>query len=492
MEAAVPGRARAYVVCVALGAVLCLRPLPSVRAPWWALVLLAALYAGGERILRGRIAGTFHPLLLTAAFLLPPPAAALVALPGALLSRAGRPVLLRRVWRAAQLTLAVWTAARVHGALGGRAAVAGADFPSVLVPAGAAVLVFCLVLTALDGGILVLAERVSPRRAWRGLFPRSLAPAAVHGLAGLMMAVLWRSPYGPVAALLVLLPMCVSWWVFAQYHRERAAHQATIRALVQAVDIKDGYTRGHSERVGQASMMIARELGMDDERVEVLRFAGILHDVGKLGVPTRLLRKDGPLTPEERRVIELHPEYGHEIVRGIGFLGEARSAILHHHERLDGSGYPYGLVGGQIPEFARVVAVADAFDAMTSTRSYRRARPVPAALEELERCAGAQFDPLMVTALTRALDRSGWHPAVTAEETRASAPLPPPCETPVSPSEAPTSSAASEAPPSSAASPPAPAASPPSSAPSAPSAASSPSAPAPRPPSVSGGPGVAR
>ncbi len=82
----------------------------------------------------------------------------------------------------------------------------------------------------------------------------------------------------------------------------------------------------------------------------MLRFAGILHDVGKLGVPTRLLRKDGPLTPEERRVIELHPEYGHEITRGISFLGEARSAILHHHERIDGSGYPYGLVGSQIPE----------------------------------------------------------------------------------------------------------------------------------------------
>jgi putative nucleotidyltransferase with HDIG domain len=210
--------------------------------------------------------------------------------------------------------------------------------------------------------------------------------------------------------------MCVSWWAFAQYHRERAAHQATIRALVQAVEIKDGYTRGHGERVGQASMMIARELGMDDERVEVLRFAGILHDVGKLGVPTRLLRKDGPLTPEERRIIELHPEYGHEMVRGISFLGEARAAVLHHHERMDGSGYPYGLVGDRIPESARVVAVADAFDAMTSTRSYRRARPVEAAVAELERCAGAQFDPRMVEALVRALGRHGWHPVVTADE----------------------------------------------------------------------------
>ncbi|MFJ9901554.1 HD-GYP domain-containing protein [Streptomyces sp. NPDC101152] len=418
---AVPARARAYVTGLAIAALCCLFPLPSTGAPWWAVVLLALVYAGCEQAAaRRRFGGTFYPVLLAAAFLLPPPAAALVPVPGALLSPVEHhPHVLRRVWRAARLVLAVWAAGSVHWALGGRDAVAMSDFPYALVPASAALLAFCLALAALDGGLLALVERIPVRRAWHGLFVRSLAPVAVHGLAGLMMAVLWRSPYGPVAALLVLLPMCVSWWVFAQYHREQAAHQATIRALVQAVDIKDEYTRGHSERVGQASMMIARELGMDDARVEVLRFAGILHDVGKLGVPTRLLRKDGPLTPEERRVIELHPEYGHEMVRGIGFLGEARAAVLHHHERLDGSGYPYGLRGGQIPESARVVAVADAFDAMTSTRSYRRARPVPAALEELERCAGTQFDPRMVAALARALAREGWHPAVTADEDRA-------------------------------------------------------------------------
>ncbi|MCT9009657.1 HD-GYP domain-containing protein [Streptomyces rhizosphaerihabitans] len=427
----VPAWARAYMACVVLLAVACLAPLPHLRVSWGIVALLAVLYAGCERVTlpprpRGAGApggettqqgmGTFLPVLLAGAFLLPPAAAALVALPGALLARVEqRPRGPRRIWRAAQLAVAVWAASRIYGALGGRDALVTPDFPYALVPAGAAVLTFCAVLTVLDGGILVLAERAPVRGAWRGLFARSLAPVAVHGLAGLMMAVLWRSPYGPVAALLVLLPMYVSCWVFAQYHRERAAHQATIRALVQAVDIKDGYTRGHSERVGRASVLIARELGMRDERVEVLRFAGILHDVGKLGVPTRLLRKDGPLTPEERRIIELHPEYGHEMVRGIGFLGEARSAILHHHERLDGSGYPYGLTGSQIPEFARVVAVADAFDAMTSTRSYRRARPVPAALEELARCAGKQFDPRMVGALVRALDRHGWHPAVTAD-----------------------------------------------------------------------------
>ncbi|KOU35770.1 metal-dependent phosphohydrolase [Streptomyces sp. WM6378] len=428
----IPAGARIAVLGAVVGAVACALPVLRPGVPWAAVALLAGLYALCEwpprcPVLAGRVSvpiasGSFFPVLLAAAFLLPPAAAALVAVPGALIAYVEEePRQVRRIWRAAQLAIAASAAAGVHVLFGGREALGGRgagapDFPYALLPAGATALVFCLVLTALDGLILATAERRPPRTAWRGLLLRSLAPHCVHGLAGLMMAVLWRSRFGPPAALFVLLPMYISCWVFAQYQRERAAHQATIRALVQAVDIKDRYTRGHSERVGRASEMIARELGMEEGRLEVIRFAGILHDVGKLGVPTRVLRKDGPLTPEERAVIELHPEYGHEMVRGIGFLGEARAAILHHHERLDGSGYPYGLAGGQIPEAARVVAVADAFDAMTSTRSYRRARPVAAAVTELERCAGAQFDPRMVGGLVRALSRYGWHVEVTADE----------------------------------------------------------------------------
>lgn len=431
-----PGAARVHILCAAVCAVLCAVPAlsPGAGTPWGTLGLLAALCTACElpgrfRFFRRAVpagAGSFFPVLLAAAFLLPPSAAVLVAVPGALAGRVDRPpVAARRIWRAAQLALTVGAASWTYALLGGPATLGGAsggtvpDLPYALVPACATALVFSLVLAATDGGILVTAERVAVRHAWRGLPARSVGPHLVHALAGLMMAVLWRSSYGPLSALVVLLPMYISCWVFAQYHRRQAAHRATIRALVQAVDIKDGYTRGHSERVGRASELIARELGMEESRMEALRFAGILHDVGKLGVPTRVLRKDGPLTPEERRVIELHPEYGHEIVRGIGFLDEARAAILHHHERLDGSGYPYGLAGDRIPEFARVVAVADAFDAMTSTRSYRRGRPVPAAVEELRRCAGSQFDPRMVRALARALDRHGWSAAagtVTSDE----------------------------------------------------------------------------
>ncbi|GHC61052.1 HD-GYP domain-containing protein [Streptomyces cinnamoneus] len=425
---ALPAAARVYITCAVLAAAVC--AVPAVReapaVPWGTVVLLAGVGAACERLPRCPLT---VPVLLAGAFLLPPGAAALVAAAGGLAGRPGRePAGVRRLWHAAQSSLAAGAASYVYG-LGAPRVLEGPAFPRAVLPALAAALVLALVAAALDGGVLVTAEGRSPRTAWRRPLPEVLLPPLSHGPTALLTAVLWHGPYGRAAALLVLLPMAVTAWVLDRCRRERAAHQATVRALVQAVDLKDHYTRGHSERVGRASVLIARELGISGDRLEALRFAGTLHDVGKLGVPTRVLRKDGPLTPEERRAIELHPEYGHEMVRGIGFLDEARAAILHHHERLDGSGYPYGLAGRQIPESARVVAVADAFDAMTSTRSYSRARPVPVALAELQRCSGSQFDPRMVAALSRALDRHGWRPAEGAAEL---SPLRPPGRTPAS------------------------------------------------------------
>jgi HD-GYP domain-containing protein (c-di-GMP phosphodiesterase class II) len=154
--------------------------------------------------------------------------------------------------------------------------------------------------------------------------------------------------------------------------------------------------------------MIAREIGMRSDRVEAIRYAGMLHDVGKLGVPTKVLQKTGKLTEEEYAAIQLHPMRGLDIVREIGFLDEALAGIMHHHERIDGRGYPMGLAGDEIPEFARVLAVADAFDSMTSTRSYRGARPVDEALAELRKWSGTQFDPAFVDAFVAALAREGW------------------------------------------------------------------------------------
>jgi HD-GYP domain-containing protein (c-di-GMP phosphodiesterase class II) len=183
-----------------------------------------------------------------------------------------------------------------------------------------------------------------------------------------------------------------------------------VTALVAAMQLKDPYTRGHGDRVGLASALIGAELQLGDDLVAALRLAGTLHDIGKLAVPGGLLRKAGPLTAAERETVQRHPGHGYALVRGTEVPAVARVAVLHHHERLDGRGYPHGLAGRHIPWPARIVAVADALDAMTSTRSYRAGCPVPAALAELRRCAGSQFDPSVVAALSRALTRHPWPP----------------------------------------------------------------------------------
>lgn len=208
------------------------------------------------------------------------------------------------------------------------------------------------------------------------------------------------------------MPLYIARWTFALFGQEQEAYNAAVGSLIQAVETKDHYTRGHSERVGVGSTMIAKQLRMSDDRRQAIYFAGLLHDLGKLGIPTRVLNKNGPLTDDEYDAMKLHPVHGLEMVRGIGFLREAYAGILHHHERIDGRGYPLGLKGDEIPEFARIIAVADAFDCMTSTRSYRGARTVNDAMAELVRCAGTQFDPRMVSALADAVAQDGWEPQV--------------------------------------------------------------------------------
>jgi len=214
--------------------------------------------------------------------------------------------------------------------------------------------------------------------------------------------------FGPFAGAIVLVPLFVARWAMGQFAEHQRAHDATLRALCQAVETKDFYTRGHSERVSRGAGMIAREIGMRADRAEAVRFAGMLHDVGKLGVPTKVLQKEGRLTEEEYAAIQLHPMRGLEIVRDIGFLNEALTGIMHHHERMDGRGYPMGFAGSEIPEFARIIAVVDAFDSMTSSRAYREATSIPDAIAELRKSAGAQFDPKLVDAFAAAVDRDGW------------------------------------------------------------------------------------
>ena len=184
---------------------------------------------------------------------------------------------------------------------------------------------------------------------------------------------------------------------------ENAERQARLQAaenLIRIVDSKDTYTGEHSQAVAALVEAIARELELDDETVEQLKLAGLLHDLGKIAIPDTLLRKPGCLEPDERRLVRAHVQFGHSLLEGLG-IEPVDTWVLHHHEHWDGSGYPDGLAGEEIPFGARVILVADAYDAMTSERSYRRAGSAAEALTEIRQRAGAQFDPRVVSALER-------------------------------------------------------------------------------------------
>jgi len=172
----------------------------------------------------------------------------------------------------------------------------------------------------------------------------------------------------------------------------------SIDAMIKALEAKDFYTRGHSQRVTLYSMAIAAELGMKGQELEDLHRASVLHDLGKIGVREAVLNKPGRLTEEEFGEIVRHPETAVRILEPIPFFRPLLPAILHHHERFDGKGYPSRLAGRSIPLASRIMAIADTFDAMTSTRAYRKALPVADAIAEIRRCSGTQFDPDIVPA----------------------------------------------------------------------------------------------
>jgi putative nucleotidyltransferase with HDIG domain len=181
-------------------------------------------------------------------------------------------------------------------------------------------------------------------------------------------------------------------------HELRRSYMATVRALCNAVEARDAYTGKHAERVSAYGMEIARVLDApfaDDPEVE---FGFLLHDVGKVAVPDAILWKPEPLTPDERALMQQHPIVGWEILREIDFLGEAKLVVRHHHERWDGDGYPDRLEGDAIPLAARVFAVADVLDALTTVRPYRPPSPVAEAREMIRDSAGSQFDPEVVAA----------------------------------------------------------------------------------------------
>jgi len=202
-----------------------------------------------------------------------------------------------------------------------------------------------------------------------------------------------------------MIPLLMARNYFVQYVKMRDIYLNTIMALTSAIEAKDVYTKGHSERVQRFSLMIARELHLSGSQLEMLRYAAILHDIGKIGISESILNKPTKLEKSEFEKIMEHPLIGSKIVEEIDFLNKASKIIRSHHEFYDGSGYPDGLKGEAIMLESQILAVADAYDAMTTTRPYREAFTEKGAWDELVKGSGKQFSPEVVKAFRRAIDK---------------------------------------------------------------------------------------
>jgi putative nucleotidyltransferase with HDIG domain len=179
----------------------------------------------------------------------------------------------------------------------------------------------------------------------------------------------------------------------------------TLTSLALAIDSKDQFTQGHSQKVSGYAVLIAEAIGLKGPEIEEIRLGGMLHDVGKVGISESILNKTGPLNPDEWETMKRHVEYGAKLLEPLRGTERIREMVAHHHEFFDGSGYPKGLTGNQIPLGARVVAIADAYDTITSERTYKKAHTPEEAFLELERCGAAQFDPELVRAFVTRLRR---------------------------------------------------------------------------------------
>ncbi len=191
----------------------------------------------------------------------------------------------------------------------------------------------------------------------------------------------------------------------------RATYLCTVKKLVDRLEEKDDYTKGHCERVTNYSLAIAKKMGLNEEELLSLEFAGLLHDIGKVGIPSEIIKKEGTLTNEEYEIIKKHPEIGYDLLKNMTFLDTSNKILLQHHERIDGRGYPYGLESDDIDKLAKILAVADAFDAMTTVRPYRiDTMSNEQAIVEFKRNRNTQFDEVIVDVLIDMLSKGDMLP----------------------------------------------------------------------------------
>ncbi len=248
--------------------------------------------------------------------------------------------------------------------------------------------------------ILAFTQNEKPYTVWLVNIKWCSLSFISMGPLGALIAIIYIN-IGFWGLVLFLLPLIIARHSFQSYMDMRETFIDTIKSLSLAIDAKDPYTKGHSSRVADYAVLLAKELKWPEDRVEFLKYVALIHDVGKVTIPEEILRKDSILTKDEYDIMKKHSAAGAEVIRDVNYFAAGSDIIKHHHERWDGTGYPDQLKGEVIPVGARILAVADAYDAMTSTRPYREALEPLEAIREIKNCSGTQFDPEMVKAMTR-------------------------------------------------------------------------------------------
>jgi hypothetical protein len=283
-----------------------------------------------------------------------------------------------------------------------------------------AVAAFAAVNVGLVLPVVALNYRQRPRDVWADMRP-ALPNYFGFGLLGVVVGTFY-SRLGPVSLPLLIIPSVIARKAFASFMELRAAHDATVRVFIRAIEAKDRYTAGHTERVAKYAMYIGEELRLSQARLEHLRYAALLHDVGKLAVPRHILNKPGRLTEAEYAIVQRHNQVCEDILTRVDFMSSMVGTASDRHAHYDRAGRERG----RLVQEAHIVAVADAFDAMTSTRAYRRALTQEVAFAELRDKAGTQFNPECVEALIRTISRRGERYGLGYEKSAVEFDVPPP------------------------------------------------------------------
>jgi putative nucleotidyltransferase with HDIG domain len=335
-----------------------------------------------------------------------PPIAAIVAIVGGLASSIQRRASLENTaFNCAQIFITVYMSGLVYIQTGGPIGDIGKSW-SMFLPFMLGVIVYFVLNSSLVTLAVSLQRGGKFTSIWAGNIRRIIPSYVALTPTAYLIAVIYKNA-GGIGLMFFLIPLLLARYSFKQYVTMREVYLGTISALAALVDAKDPYTRGHSERVRNMSVGIAQEMHIPTEYMELVEYAALLHDIGKIGIKESILNKPGPLSELEFAEIQNHPGIGEQVICKIDFLHEVSVIVRAHHERYDGLGYPDGKKGDEIPLGSRILSVADAYDAMISDRPYRKALSKEEAIRRLIECKDTQFDGQVVDAFIKVVQQRG-------------------------------------------------------------------------------------